>query len=49
MGWARHVADRGKKRGAHRVLVGKPEEKRPLVRPRRTWDDNVNMDLQELK
>ena len=32
----------------HRVLVGKPEEKRPLGRPRRKWEDNIKMDLQEV-
>jgi hypothetical protein len=32
----------------HRVLVGKPEEKRPLGRPRRRWEDNIKMDVQEL-
>jgi len=36
-----------KKRGAYRVLVGKPEGKRPLVRPRRKWKDNITMDFQE--
>jgi hypothetical protein len=35
-------------RGIHRVLVGKPEEKRPLGRPRRRWEDNIKMDLQEV-
>ena len=35
-------------RGVHRVLVGKPEGKRPLGRPRRTWEDNIKMDLQEV-
>ena len=35
-------------RGAHRVLVGKPEGKRPLGRPRRKWEDNIKMDLQEV-
>jgi hypothetical protein len=38
----------GEKRGAYRVLVGKPERKRPLVRLRRRWDDNIKMDLQEV-
>jgi hypothetical protein len=38
----------GEDRGVHRVLVGKPEEKRPLGRPRRRWEDNINMDLQEV-
>jgi hypothetical protein len=35
-------------RGVHRVLVGKPEGKRPLVRPRRRWEDNIKMDFQEV-
>ena len=35
-------------RGVHRVLVGKPEGKRPLGRPRRRWEDNIKMDLQEM-
>jgi hypothetical protein len=35
-------------RGVYRILVGKPEEKRPLGRPRRRWEDNMRMDLQEL-
>jgi len=38
----------GEKRGVYRVLVGKPEGKRPLGRPRRRWDDNNKMDLQEV-
>ena len=37
----------GEKRGVYRVLVGKPEGKTPLVRPRRRWEDNIKMDLQE--
>ena len=48
MRWARHVARMGEERGAYRVLVGKPEGKRPLGRPRRRWMDNIRMDLQEL-
>jgi hypothetical protein len=36
------------RRGVHRVLVGKPEGKRPLRRPRRRWEDNIKMDLQEV-
>jgi hypothetical protein len=35
-------------RGVHRMLVGRPKGKRPLGRPRRTWEDNINMDLQEI-
>ena len=46
--WAGHVARTGERRGVHRVLVGKPEEKRPLGRPRRRWEDNIKMDLQEV-
>ena len=38
----------GEDRGVHRVLVGKPEGKRPLGRPRRRWDDNIKTDLQEV-
>jgi hypothetical protein len=47
MRWAGHVARVGEGRGVSRVLVGKPEGKRPLVRPRRRWEDNIKMDLQE--
>ena len=42
------MARMGERRGVHRVLVGKPEGKRPLVRPRRKWEDNIKMDLREL-
>ena len=38
----------GESRDVYRVLVGKPEEKRPLGRPRRRWEDNIKMDLQEV-
>jgi len=38
----------GERRGVYRVLVGKPEGKRPLRRPRRRWEDNIKMDLQEV-
>jgi hypothetical protein len=38
----------GEERGVHRVLVGKPEGKSPLRRPRRRWEDNIKMDLQEV-
>ena len=48
MRWAGHVARMGEDSGVHRVLVGKPEGKRPLGRPRRTWEDNIKMDLQEV-
>ena len=42
------MARMGEGRGVHRVLVGKPEGKRPLGRPRRRWSDNIKMDLQEV-
>jgi hypothetical protein len=48
MRWAGHVARIGEDRGVYRVLVGKPEGKRPLGKPRRRWDDNIKMDLQEV-
>jgi len=48
MRWAGHVARMGQGRGVHMVLVGKPEGKRPLERPRRRWEDNIKMDLQEV-
>ena len=49
MRWAGHVAHVGEGRGVHRVLVGKPEGKRPLGRPRRRWEDNIKMDLREVR
>jgi len=45
---AEHVARMGQWRSVHRVLLGKPEGKRPLVRPRRRWEDNIRMDLREV-
>ena len=48
MGWAGQVARMREGRGVHRVLVGKPEGKRPLGRPRRRWEDNIRMDLQDV-
>jgi hypothetical protein len=48
MRWAGHVARMGEGRGVHRVLVGKPEGKRPLGRPRHRWEDNIKRDLQEV-
>jgi hypothetical protein len=45
--WAGHVARMGPKRNAYRILVRKPEGKRPLGRPRRRWMDNIKMDLKE--
>jgi len=46
--WAGHVARMEEKRGVYRVLVGKTEGKRALGRPRRRWEDNIKMDLQEV-
>jgi hypothetical protein len=40
-----HVARIGARKGLYRALVGKPEEKRPLGRPRRSWEDNIKVDL----
>jgi hypothetical protein len=48
MRWAGHVARMGEKRNVYRLLVGKPEGKRPLGRPRRRWVDNIRMDLGEV-
>jgi hypothetical protein len=48
MRWAGHVARMGEGRGAYRVLVGGPEGKRPLGRPRCRWEDNIKMDLREI-
>jgi hypothetical protein len=48
MRWAGHVARMGERRGAYSVLVGRPEGKRPLGRPRRRWDINIKMDLMEI-
>jgi hypothetical protein len=48
MRWAGHVARMGEKRNACRILVGKPEEKRALGRPRRRWVDNTKVDLREI-
>ena len=48
MRWAEHVARTGEGRGVYRVLVGKHEGKRPMGRPRRRWEDNIKMDLQEV-
>ena len=46
--WAGHVVRMGERRGVYRVLVGEPEGKRPLGRPRRRWEDNIKMDFQEV-
>jgi len=48
MRWAGHVARMGEERGVYMVLVGKPEGRRPLGRPRRRWVDNIRTDLQEV-
>ena len=47
MRWARHLARMGEGRGVYRILVGKREGRRPLGRPRRRWEDNINVDLQD--
>ena len=49
MRWAGHVARIRERRGVYRVLVGKPKRKTPLGRPRRRWEDNIKMDLQEIR
>jgi len=48
MRWVGHVARMRESRGVYMVLVGKPEGKRPLGRPRRRWEDNITMDFQEM-
>jgi len=47
--WTGNVARMGEERGVYRVLMGKPEGKRPLGRPRRRWVDNIRMDLEEVE
>jgi hypothetical protein len=47
MRWAGHVAPMGEEKTLYKVLVGKPEGKRPLGRPRRRWEDGIRMDLRE--
>ena len=49
MRWSGHIARAMERRGVYSVLVGKPEEKRPLGSPRRRWDDNIKMHLQEVE
>jgi len=44
-----HIASMGESNGVYRVLVGKPEGKRPLGRPRCRWEDNIKLDLQEVR
>jgi hypothetical protein len=46
--WAGHVARMGERRGADRILVGRPEGRRPLGRPRCRWKDNIKIDLQDV-
>jgi hypothetical protein len=46
--WAEHAARMWERRNAYSILVGKPEGKRPLERPRRRWVDNIKMDLREV-
>ena len=48
MRWSGHVAHLGESRGVYRVLVGKPEGRRTLGKPRHRWEDNIKMDLQEV-
>jgi hypothetical protein len=47
--WAGRVARMGAKRGAYRILVRRPEGRRPLGRPRHIWEDNIKVDLQEVR
>jgi hypothetical protein len=49
MRWAGHVAHIGEGRGVYRVLVGRPEGKRPLGRRRRRWEDNIKMDPRKIR
>jgi hypothetical protein len=48
MRWSGHVARMGEESAVHRMLVRKPEGKRPLGRPRRRWEDNIKMDVQQV-
>jgi hypothetical protein len=48
LSWAGHVARMGEGRGVYKVLVGRPEGKRSLGRPRRRWEDNIKMDVREI-
>jgi hypothetical protein len=49
MRWAGHVVHMGEVRAAYDILVGKPEGRRPLERPRHRWEDNIKMDLREIR
>jgi hypothetical protein len=48
MMWAGHISRMGEERGAYRILLGRPEGRRTLGRPRRRWEDNIKMDLQKV-
>ena len=48
MRWAGHVVGRGERRGLYKILVGRPQGKRPLERIRRRWEDNIKMDIPEV-
>jgi hypothetical protein len=48
MRWARHVASMGEGRNVYRVLVGKPEGRRPLEKPSRRWENGIKLDLREI-
>jgi hypothetical protein len=48
MRWVGHVARMGEVRGAYNILVGRPERRRPLERPRHRWEDNIKVDLREI-
>jgi len=48
MRWMEHVAHMGERKGICRVLVGKPEDKRPFRKPRHRWEDNIKVDLKEI-
>jgi len=48
MKWMEHVVSVGERRGEYRVLVGKPEEGKPLRRPKRIWKDNIKIDREEV-
>jgi hypothetical protein len=48
MRWAGYIARMGERRDAYKILVGRPEGRRPLGRPRHRWENNIKMDLQEV-
>jgi hypothetical protein len=48
MRWVGHVAHMGERKSIYRVLVGRPESKKPLGRPRRRWEDDIKLDLREI-